>query len=146
MRGIYVEVSSVYVSASLTPEGTLYWTGRAQGSAVLPVLNATATVEIEFDVSSAEIVHIIASTLIYASLYPLYLICIQDFAVATTTNLLPSVALQGHMEYLSYPAVLQGEIDNVRVELDQGYAFEVSQGQFTFDPTVTSCSDIALSI
>ncbi len=50
------------------------------------------------------------------------------------------------MEYLSYPTVLQGTVDHIHVELDQGHPFEVKAGQFVFDPTVTSCSAVALSI
>lgn len=53
VRGIAVAVSSVYISAELTSEGTLYWTGSAKGTAVLPVLNVNASIDIEFDVMTS---------------------------------------------------------------------------------------------
>ncbi len=50
------------------------------------------------------------------------------------------------MEYLPYPSVLQGTVDHILVELEQGHTFEVRGGEFTYDPLITDCGASALSI
>ncbi len=58
-----MEVSTIYISAELTQEGSLYWTGKVKGSAVIPSMNVNALVDIIFDVmtNGDGIQHVIAS-------------------------------------------------------------------------------------